>query len=372
MGDLFSVSAGGDFDPSQSSEVCDATFRYPIYSNALTDDGLYAYTSCPHHKEGSITITARGVLGSANYRESPFTAIGRVLVLAPKARQDGRFFASYINQCVVFAVESTGVPQLTAPQVSKYLLAVPPIEEQEAIANAISRSNELITGLEALVAKKRAIKQGAMEELLSGRRRLPKFTLAWQTRSIGEFADCAAGGTPSTLVAEYWNGNVSWMSSGDLHLKRVSSVPGRITNAGLVNSAAKLLPEKCVLVGLAGQGKTRGTVAMNLIPLCTNQSIAAIYPSLSIVPEYLYYNLDARYDELRELSAGDGGRGGLNLRLIKSIAVRLPPLDEQAAIAGVLSDMDAELAVLESRLNKARETKQGMMQDLLTGRVRLV
>ena len=111
---------------------------------------------------------------------------------------------------------------------------------------------------------------------------------------------------------------------------------------------------------------------MNLVELCTNQSVAAIFPNSSFVSEYLYYNLDARYEELRGLSSGGAGRGGLNLTLIKSISVPLPCFDEQAVIATILSDMDAEIAALEAKLAKARQVKQGMMQELLTGRIRLV
>lgn len=111
---------------------------------------------------------------------------------------------------------------------------------------------------------------------------------------------------------------------------------------------------------------------MNLIPLCTNQSIAAIFPSAVYDSEFLYHNLDWRYDELRELSAGDGGRGGLNLTLIRSITVPRPSKEEQQAIAQVLSDMDAEIVALESRLTKARALKQAMAQALLTGRIRLL
>lgn len=123
---------------------------------------------------------------------------------------------------------------------------------------------------------------------------------------------------------------------------------------------------------MAGQGKTRGTVAMNYVELCTNQSIAAILPNDKFVPEYLYYNLDNRYDELRELSSGDGGRGGLNLKIIKSLKVPMPSLSEQTAIAEVLSGMDAEITALEKRREKTKAPKQAMMQELLTGRTRLV
>lgn len=193
----------------------------------------------------------------------------------------------------------------------------------------------------------------------------------WEVKKVAEFTDCTAGGTPSTKVPEYWGGTIRWMNSGELNLKMVEEVEGRITEDGLFNSSTKIVPANCVLIGLAGQGKTRGTVAMNLIPLCTNQSIAAILPNTSIVSEYLYYNLDSRYEELRELSAGDGGRGGLNLTIIKSIPVPFPTIEEQEAISEALSDTDALIESLEQLIAKKRQIKQGAMQELLTGKRRL-
>jgi type I restriction enzyme S subunit len=123
---------------------------------------------------------------------------------------------------------------------------------------------------------------------------------------------------------------------------------------------------------MAGQGKTRGTAAINQVELSTNQSIAAVLPNDLFASEYLYFSLDARYEELRELSSGGGGRGGLNLKLIESLEIRFPPIGEQRVIAAVLSDMDTEIGALEARRDKTRAIKQGMMQQLLTGRVRLV
>lgn len=268
---------------------------------------------------------------------------------------------------------SSGQTGVDLKELRQYPLPLPPTKaEQDAIAEALSDVDGLLGGLDRLIAKKRDLKQAAMQQLLTGQTRLPGFHGEWGVKQIGVFTDCTAGGTPSTSVASYWGGSIRWMSSGELNLKRVEEVADRITEAGLLNSSTKMIPKKCVLIGLAGQGKTRGTVAMNFVELCTNQSIAAVFPSSTFVPEYLYYNLDARYDELRELSAGDGGRGGLNLTIIKAIPVPLPCLAEQAAIAAVLSDMDAELAALEQHREKTRALKQAMMQELLTGKTRLV
>ena len=193
----------------------------------------------------------------------------------------------------------------------------------------------------------------------------------WEIKQIGEFTDAVAGGTPNTTIPEYWGGDIPWMSSGELNKRRVHSVDGRITKTGLENSSTHMIPENCVLVGLAGQGKTRGTVAINYISLCTNQSIAAIFPNDQVETEYLYQNLYSRYDELRELSSGDGGRGGLNLKLIKNLIVPIPPLPEQRRIAEALSDVDELIASLEKLIEKKKALKHGAMRELLTGKRRL-
>jgi type I restriction enzyme, S subunit len=172
LSDIFAVTAGGDFDPSRSSAVQDEVHRYPIYSNALSKNGLHGFCSYNDHRSGAITVTARGTLGVANFRDHDFTAIGRVLVLDPQKPVDGRFFSEFINDRITFAIESTGVPQLTAPQISKYELSVPPLLEQRAIADVLSDMDAEIAALEARRDKTRAIKQGMMQQLLTGRIRL--------------------------------------------------------------------------------------------------------------------------------------------------------------------------------------------------------
>lgn len=244
--------------------------------------------------------------------------------------------------------------------------------EQTAIAAVLGDVDDLLDALDRLIAKKRDLKQAAMQQFLTGKTRLPGFKQEWKLKQIRQFASLTAGGTPSTLIPEFWNGSIPWMNSGELHQKHVNEVDGSISEYGLLNSSAKLLPTNCVLVGLAGQGRTRGTVAMNLFPLCTNQSIAAILPNPKFVPEYLYHNLDSRYTELRDLSSGGGGRGGLNLTIIGSIMIPFPSISEQRAIATILSDIDAEITALEARRKKTQDLKRAMMQELLTGKTRLI
>lgn len=124
--------------------------------------------------------------------------------------------------------------------------------------------------------------------------------------------------------------------------------------------------------GFTGQGKTRGTAAYNYISLCTNQSIAAILPNDKYDSLYLYYVVDSKYDYLRLLSSGDGGRGGLNKNLLNSLEIVFPKtIAEQRAIAEALSDIDGLIAALDKKIAKKRLIKQGAMQQLLTGKKRL-
>lgn len=189
---------------------------------------------------------------------------------------------------------------------------------------------------------------------------------SWSLKKVGQLADLTAGGTPSTNVPEYWDGDIPWMSSGEVNLGRITAVEGRITELGFRNSSTKMIPVHSVMMALAGQGKTRGKVAYNEIELCTNQSLAAIMPRKDLDYKFLFYNLESRYDEIRAMSSGDGGRGGLNLTIIKSIQLLLPPFAEQQKIAEILSTVDEKMAVIDEQLAQTQELKKGLMQRLLT------
>jgi type I restriction enzyme, S subunit len=188
----------------------------------------------------------------------------------------------------------------------------------------------------------------------------------WASLRLGEVASCTLGGTPSTEVSGFWGGHIPWMASGDVNLRRVHDVPGRITPAGLAASNATLVEPPAVAVGLAGQGKTRGTVALTLCELSTNQSIALFRgDGVRLQTEFLFHNLDHRYEELRARSSG-GGRGGLSKGILEAIPLKLPPLREQQAITSVLDTLDAIIRQTEAIIKKLKQVKQGLLHDLLT------
>lgn len=171
--------------------------------------------------------------------------------------------------------------------------------------------------------------------------RFKGFTEPWEQRKVSETAEIVAGGTPSTSVSEYWEPKeVPWLSSGEVHKKYVTYTDDMISKLGLSNSSAKMIKENSILIALAGQGKTRGTVAINRISLSTNQSIAAMTFNDDIIPEFVFSNLENRYDEIRAMSSGDGSRGGLNKQLVGNIVIPYTIIEEQRKIGAYFENLD--------------------------------
>jgi len=195
--------------------------------------------------------------------------------------------------------------------------------------------------------------------------RLNCFSGEWDLHTIGELTSIVTGATPSTEVSSYWeNGAIPWMSSGELNKKQIYNVDGRITTEGYNSCGTHLVPPFSVLIGLAGQGKTRGTAAINHIELCTNQSIAALLPNAeSFNSFYLFYYLEKNYRDLRSQSTGDGGRGGLNKQILLKYEIRLPLLQEQEAIANLFLRLDS---LIESSIKKVESLKQVKAASLLS------
>ncbi len=284
-------------------------------------------------------------------------------------------FTFYFLKGIDFSRHNSGGAQqsLNRNFIAPILVAVPQREEQEAIAAALSDADALIESLEQLLTKKRQLKQGAMQELLTGKKHLPGFSGEWDVKRLGELADIRSGGTPSTARREFWDGDVQWCTPTDITglngFKYLTDTNRKISHSGLKSSSAEIIPANSVLMTSRA---TIGECAINRVPVSTNQGFKNFVPFESVDVEFLYYLLVTQKQGFIGLCGGSTfleiGKTQLNV-----FAVRVPATKvEQAAIATVLSDMDAELAELEAKLAKARQLKQGMMQELLTGRIRLV
>jgi len=263
--------------------------------------------------------------------------------------------------------------QISLPVTEEYKIPLLSFKEQQAIVSALSDFDEHIASLTELIEKKKGIREGALNDLVSGRIRTNGFYGDWKESTVENSTRAIiTGGTPSTAVDKYWGGTIPWLASTEVHQKIITKATKNITEIGLDNSSAKIAPKDSVLIALAGQGKTRGTVAFLAYPMALNQSLAALVASDETDPKFLYYLMENMYIDLRKLSSGDGGRGGLNKTLIKNITIRIPSaIKEQQAIAEVLTAMDEEIESLKVEKEKMIQIREGAMDDLLTGRVRL-
>jgi len=182
-----------------------------------------------------------------------------------------------------------------------------------------------------------------------------------------------SGGTPNTKHPEYWEeGDIPWMSSGEVNLKTIYQTEKFITESGLKNSSAKYVPKNSIVIALAGQGKTRGKVARTRIELTTNQSLAAItFDKKKINSDFVFHFLESQYEKLRQISSGNNGRGGLNLQMIANYKIPIPcpdnpkkSLEIQDEIVRILDTFTELTAELTTELT-ARKKQYNYCRDQL-------
>ncbi|MGJ1285069.1 restriction endonuclease subunit S [Sphingobacterium spiritivorum] len=241
-------------------------------------------------------------------------------------------------------------------------IPLPPLPEQRAIAEVLSDTDTWVESLEKLIAKKQLIKQGVMQQLFT-----PKED--WEVKKLGEVCVVIGGGTPSTFNNEFWNGNINWFTPTEVGYKKyLTSSNRKISEAGLMNSSANMLPINSILL------TTRagiGDVGILKVEACTNQGFQSLVCHSDTHYEFIYYLMQTKKNELLNNASGSTFLE-ISPNKVKSIEIQIPSFPEQTRISTILSDMDAEIEVLEQKLAKAKQIKQGLMQELLTGRIRLV
>lgn len=270
-------------------------------------------------------------------------------------------------------------------QIRSIKLPLPPTKaEQEAIAEALSDADAFIESLEQLILKKRQIKQGAMQELPTGKRRLPGFGEDkgykqtdvgvipddWEVTKLIESAKVidSLHQTPSFNDDGFPMVRVSDIKPGDLDLKRTL----KVCESVFAEFTKNYKPKRCdIVLSRVGSYGISSFVETDEL-FCMGQNTVVIEPK--VPARLLYYILNSSNirQQIEDKSFGTGYRS-LSLKSIKELKISLPTtLAEQTAIASILSDMDSEITSLEEKLAKVRQTKQGMMQELLTGRIRLI
>ncbi len=365
LSECFHISAGRDLQKEFYSHQRIDNYIYPIFSNSLEDRGLYGYTSKPRHKAGCITITGRGMLGVAEYRETDFDAIVRLLVLRPKFEVKGKLIAEYINHKKPFYFESTGVPQLTAPQIANTSIPVPPMGEQRKIVEILGVWDEAIEKQSRLIERLEVRKRALMQRLLTGRTRLPGFTDDVQYRKLKPF------------ITEKSERNTN---------QTYANVLSVTNNRGFVNQAEQFDREvasdntanyKLVRKGQFAYNPSRVNVgSLDLLQTYDLGVLSPMYIVFETKPtmdsKFLYYQLKSSWFVGHIPMYVQGSvRDSLSFDGLENMRFWIPSLPEQKAIAEVLTAADNEIATHRKKLDALRQQKRGLMQQLLTGKTRV-
>ena len=383
-----------------------------IGQRCVTDRGFDPSFARPHDqrrmrgvlapRSGDVFVnsTGTGTIGRSCVYDSSgrFIVDGHITVVRPRQDSaDGRWIEALIRspwgqsflegQCYS---GSTSQVELSSGRFSRTLIPLPSIQEQHRIADILGTAADAIRSTELLIAKLEQAKQGLLHDLVtrgidrSGHLRDPErqadlfvhtplglLPKVWDVADIGTVANVFNGSTPSRLRRDFWDaGKVPWLASGKVNDYEVSTPSELVTGRAVRECALRVLPVGAVVVGMIGEGKTRGMAARLCISATINQNLAGIVPGKRISGKFLHLFLSYSYEALRR-----GGRGSnqdaLNTQLVSSFQVAVPEIQEQRTIERLFSSFEDRVNDERRELEKFRSLKQGLMDDLLTGRARV-
>ncbi len=331
-------------------------------------------------KPGEVVIGRRGDMGRcAVVRDEHLGWLCGTgsMIVRPSVGVDANFLQRVLSSSsVVSAIEETSVGStminLNQATLSGLSIQTPPVAEQEAIAVALTDADALIESLDQLIAKKRQLKQGAMQELLTGKRRLPGFSGEWEVKRLGEVASFLKGkGLPKSALNP--NGTEPCIHYGELFTAYPETIGVIISSTNGSRNSFRSIANDVLMP--TSDVTPRGLAKASCVTVdgvVLGGDILVIRSEKgSICGSFLSYVIRFEEDQVLQLVTGSTVFH-LYGSDMKKFTFAMPSIAEQTAIATILSDMDTELAELQARLTKARQLKQGMMQELLTGKIRLL
>lgn len=374
-------------------------------------------------KKGDILIGMSGSIGKlCTYdRDEPALQNQRTGLLVfkdPEQRSWVWHYLPLLEKELLKVGKGVAVQNVSASQIESFPIPVAPLDQQKCIVAEIekqfSRLDEAVANLKRAKANLKRYKAAVLKAAVEGRlveteaeiahregrsyetgeqllqriletRRsqwqckgkykepaepdttdLPELPEGWVWTLVGQAFDVYVGATPSRAKAEYWNGGIPWVSSGEVGFCRIKSTRETISQDGFENSSTNLHPAGTVLLGMIGEGKTRGQAAILEIEACNNQNSAAIRVSeTEVLPEYVYGFLEKEYEVTRRRGSG-GNQPALNKERVSQIPIPLPPIAEQQRI---ITEVDSRLSlvnVVEAQVNANLQRAERLRQTILS------
>ena len=345
------------------------------YHVSVTEKSIESYKVV---QVGDFIISLRSFQGGIEYSHYHGICSPAYVVLRRRGEGSDAYFRHYLKTERFIQILTKNLEGLrdgkmiSYKQFSELRLPVPSPAEQQKIADCLSSLHELIAAQARKVDALKTYKKGLMQQLFpregetQPRLRFPEFRDAgeWESGPLGAIFETTSGGTPNRSEASYWDGDIPWITTSLVNFEVITSAEEYISQAGLKNSSAKLLPKGTVLIAMYGQGKTRGQVALLGVEATTNQACAAILPKKGINPYFVFSNLAVRYDEFRKLS-NSGGQENLSQALIREFPFSYPVDElEQKRVADFLTSLDTLITTATQELEAIKAHKKGLMQQL--------
>ena len=331
-------------------------------------------------QKGDVLIAKDGSILKYSFtlkEDLPIVILSSIAIIRPRPTEiESEYLSLYfrqpkfIEQVLTDFKTGTGVPRIILRNFEKIQISYPyDLTGQYRIASALTSIDNLISSLGKLIEKKKNIKQGAMRQLLTGKTRLKGFNEPWVYRKISEVAMTSSGGTPSRSIISYYYGDINWFTTTELKDNYLYNSVEHITREALSNSSAKMFSANTILMAM--YGATIGKLGILKEPSATNQACCAIKCN-DIDEIFLFYILLYNRKSIIEKGCG-AGQPNISQTIVNELSFLVPPCKkEQQAIATILTKMDDEITALEAKKTKYEAIKQGMMQQLLTGKIRLI
>jgi type I restriction enzyme, S subunit len=334
-----------------------------IPKKSLLDDGDIVFVDASEDDEGASKHIVVRNLKRINYISGLHTIVSK-----SKDRSLDNTYKQFcfqtrdIKRQFKFYAVGTKVTGISKTNIAKIQIPVPPLLQQTAIATALSDADALISSLEKLIAKKRNIKQGAMQELLTGKKRLPGFSGEWEVKKLGEIAEINMGQSPDSKNYNSRQIGVP-LIQGNADIENRKSIK-RIWTTQIT----KTCDEGDLIMTVRAPVGAIGIASENS---CIGRGVCSLKPKNSY-RNFLYHLLIYNEDKWKIVEQGSTFTSANSSQILNFQLSIVNSIAEQTAIAHILSDMDAEIEQLEQKLAKYRQIKQGMMQELLTGKTRLI
>jgi len=346
--------------------------------------GTIPYANLPpgfesHYLEDDdLLITRSGSCGIPCIFESqdkPIVAGAFLIRFVLKETTDVKYIHALLKseklQRKIQNLSSGGVQKnLSGTNLKKLEFLLPPLPEQKKIAQILSTWDQAITASQRLLENSQKRKKGLMQQLLTGKRRLPGFEGEWEARPSSQTGRIVSGGTPDTNDGDLWGGNVQWLTPTDITALKthfIYDTPRKITEKGVKESSATLMPAGSLCVCTRA---SVGLMAISTTPITTNQGFKSVVPNNKHDAEFLYYLFTFNRHVFVRYSSGSTFME-LSKKDFAKITFDYPPLVEQKAIARVLASANDEIEQLQKRVVCLKKEKKSLMQQLLTGKRRV-